>query len=60
MTNMKDLIKTTNSVLEDTNLEENNNDKYKWGDINKALMGSGFKPWQIASIFRKLKGKEVK
>ena len=50
----------SNGVLENINLDENNNDKYKWSDINKALSASGLKPWQISSILRKLKGKEIK
>ena len=53
---MKDLIEAVKGVL----LNENNSDKYKWSDINKALMASGLKPWQISSILRKLKGKEIK
>ena len=57
------LMKRANEATEEISeapLNENNNDKYKWGDINKALMASGLKPWQIASILRKLKGKKLK
>lgn len=50
---MKDL----KSILENIALDENNNDKYKWSDINKAMSGSGLNPRVIMNVLSKLKGK---
>ena len=53
---MKDL----KSILENIALDENNNDKYKWSDINKAMSGAGLNPRIIMSVLSKLKGKAIK
>lgn len=42
------------------NLKEGNDDKYRWDDINKALMGAGFGPKVIIKVLQNLKGKKVK
>jgi len=53
---MKDL----KTILENIALEENNNDKYKWSDINKAMSAAGLNPRVIMSVLSKLKGKAIK
>src|SRR6056300_662761 len=49
-----------NDVKEEVeNLEENNNTKYRWGDINKAMMSVGFSAGMIMKVISALRGKEV-
>ena len=57
---MKELIEKAKDILENSNLDENNNEKYKWGDINKAMSGAGLNPRAIMSVLSKLKGKAIK
>ena len=53
---MKDL----KTILENIALDESNNDKYKWSDINKAMSSAGLNPRVIMSVLSKLKGKVIK
>ena len=47
-------------LVEATELEESNKDKYMWSDINNALMASGLNPRVIMNVLSKLKGKALK
>lgn len=42
------------------NLQEVNSDAYRWEDINKALMATGFGPKVIIKVLQNLKGKKIK
>jgi ABC-type transporter Mla subunit MlaD len=44
---------------EDEVNEVKNTDKYRWPDINKALMGAGVKPTTILKVVSFLRGKEI-
>ena len=58
----KKIVNTARDFLEGKyeNLEEGNDDKYLWADINNALMQAGFGPKVIIRVLKNLKGKKVK
>ena len=55
-------MKTTKEYLDEevVQINETNEDMYKWKDINQAMMDTGYGAKVIIKLLMNLKGKKVK